>query len=202
MDAPNDNSGQNPLTLGNEGVATTQQAGASVLHKLNKDGSPRQKPGRKPGVSYPRKEGDKTPSSPNVPTETVEPVDKETVRRSVQAVLKTFDGMICKRIFHWSMRLTASEQNGQTGDKAFAEGMAQDTAITPEELETIGELTAVVATKYSLLGKYAPELFLGVAVGAYGMRVYNTTTRLKDMLAEKVKIESRSSSNQSPSNRG
>jgi len=72
-----------------------------------------------------------------------------------------------------------------TGDPKLAGELAEDVALTPNERETIVELTASLAEKYRVAMQYAPEAALLLCVAGYGWRV----SRVQSQLAELIKTQ-------------
>jgi hypothetical protein len=58
-----------------------------------------------------------------------------------------------------------------------------------EERATISELFGVLAQKYGLLGKFAPEMMLAVVVAGYGFRVGLSYSQTAAMLADARKLK-------------
>lgn len=66
-----------------------------------------------------------------------------------------------------------------TGDKDFSHELVKTVAMSPEHRELIPALSARIAEKYSLIGRYAPEVMLLCVVGSYGAQVALVFSKLK-----------------------
>jgi hypothetical protein len=143
------------------------------------DHPPTQEPRKKRGRPRKTVETD-TEQSPGVDQQksvgggvALSPETRQQVICSVQSLF----GIIDSR----AQRLVEKTAERITGDKGFAQGLAEDVAMTPTEKETISTLTVVVIEKYNLLGTYAPEAMLGIALVGYGYRVHSTLADLKKL---------------------
>lgn len=100
-------------------------------------------------------------------------LDPSLVAKAVQGAVKALDGVLCRRLGNSAHRLT--------GDTAFARNIVEETRLTPEESEQIGNLSAMLAQKYALAASFAPEIALGVIVIGYGARFQFAMRRLDEL---------------------
>jgi len=99
------------------------------------------------------------------------PIAKEQVSCCVKQLIKVVDSRCCSLIKRSAMRVTQ--------DKGFADELAQEVEMTDTEADTITALSVIVLEKYNVLGTYAPEVLLGVAVVGYGYRVHSALGEIK-----------------------
>ena len=81
-------------------------------------------------------------------------------------------------------------------DEDFARHFVAERSLSDSEAQRIAELSAVVAQKWNVNAKYAPELALVVAVGGYGSRVYFAVRKLEALHQEKMQREIKASKSQ------
>jgi hypothetical protein len=99
------------------------------------------------------------------------PIAREQVVSCVKSLFTIIDSRCTKLIERSAVKIT--------GDKAFALDLAQETAMTDVEKDTITSLSVIVLEKYNVLGTYAPECLLGIALVGYGYRVHSALSDLK-----------------------
>ena len=58
--------------------------------------------------------------------------------------------------------------------------LADETRITQEELTQCGELAAILADKYALAARWAPEVGLVIVLSGYAARMHYATKDLED----------------------
>jgi hypothetical protein len=177
--------------------------GAAVVSKTSRDSSGKFLPkfpaprgrGRHPkDCDCGRCKGSARPGGPSPvgaagPSAPVVLLDPDTVKRSVAAVLKAVDSVVVRKVYRTAREITAGDPASDKLAREYA-GAVQQTAT---ETETIAELSAIVASKYDLLGRYAPEGLLVIALGSYAVRVVSTLRQLENLSqqvrANKVPLE-------------
>ena len=120
---------------------------------------------------------DSTAHQANLVGESVSQDGRKIFSRSVQAVVRCFDLAMRRRLGRAAFTLS--------NDREFAQSIVADAAITTEELDQIGELSAIVAEKYALLTSFAPEIGLVCVVVGYGARVTHATRKLEELANRK-----------------
>jgi hypothetical protein len=101
------------------------------------------------------------------------------VSKSVQAVVRFFDGMSDRRLAKAAWRLTK--------DKGFVENIVREAATTDEEFKLFGELVEIIAAKHSLVMTYAPEVGAACIVAGVWMRKEHAIQALTARAAEMKK---------------
>jgi hypothetical protein len=113
-------------------------------------------------------------SNPNPPTPLI---DRAVIEKSVKSLLTVADKVIGRHIYQASFQAA----KGRDGADVFAKAMLAKCEITEEELKLISELSAVVCEKHQLIGQYAPEIFLALAIGGYVSRPFFAIQQLRDL---------------------
>lgn len=104
-------------------------------------------------------------------------VDRALVEKTVSALVKVIDGAVTRAIYARSLHVS--------NDKDFARNVASETALTDDERKIICELSGVLAEKYSLASRYAPEIALCIVLTGYGARSWWALRKLAEMENEK-----------------
>jgi hypothetical protein len=108
------------------------------------------------------------------------PLDGQVFGQAVKAVVSAVDRAIGFRIFKLA-RATGA-------DEAVAQELVSTSCMTVAELESVCNLSTVIAQKYAILGRYAPEMLLGCITVGYGARCYMTLHKLSEMRAEQIAL--------------
>jgi len=152
-----------------EDSAQVRQSAAELVEKHKKQRSDKGKP---------RGPRNKTNSENSAVTPIPDPVlqlNIELVKRSVTALVKTTDSIVCRRIYNKSLALGA--------DKNVASEYAQAAGLSIDESQIIAECTAVIVGRSDFLIRHAPEAMLACVVIMYGVRVVGTFKRLDELEA-------------------
>jgi hypothetical protein len=110
--------------------------------------------------------------------QTAPKVDKVLIEKTVRSLCKVTDSMVCRTIKRLALRVSED-------DEGFARSMVEGVAMHQDEQDMLAETSAALAEKYSIVGQYAPEVILIVAITAYASRTYTTIQELKS-LAKKL----------------
>lgn len=108
-------------------------------------------------------------------------VDVKLVERVVASGLVAIDG--------WIVRSIKARARLCGADARTIEEIGASVAMVNEERSTIAELFGVLAQKYGMLGKFAPEMMLAVVVSGYGFRVALSYSQTAAMLADARKLK-------------
>jgi len=171
MEIPTQNSenvsGGNPQTETSENV---RQSATELVEKHRKQRADKGKPrgARKAAANGP------DPVASPIPDAVVQ-LNIELVKRSVSALVKTTDAIICRRIYNKSLAIGA--------DKNLAAEYAQSAGLSIDESQIVSECTAVIVARSDFLIQHAPEAMLLCVVVMYGVRVVSTFKRLDEMEA-------------------
>lgn len=109
-------------------------------------------------------------------------VDVKLVEKVVSSGLTAIDG--------WVVRSIKARARLCGADARTMEEIGASVAMAGEERATISELFGVLAQKYGLLGKFAPEMMLAVVVGGYAFRVGLSYSQTSAMLADAKRLKS------------
>lgn len=155
---------------------------ASVIEKHRKQRSDAGKPRGPRGQNKPRNlanqvNGNSGQEAPEVP---LAPVDIGAVKKGVSSLCKAVDAVLVRKTYRTAMLVTKDEK--------FSQSIASDVAMQAEENDLISELTAVVCQRHEILGRFAPECLLVLALGSYGTRVLVGFRKLNDIAETMQKV--------------
>lgn len=108
---------------------------------------------------------------------TIPPIAKEQILAALRSLIKVVDTTICGKIERAGARL---------GDQSLAVELRASVEMSEMELETITAMSSIVIDKYGLLGTYAPEILLGMALMGYGYRVHQASSVLRQIAREQA----------------
>jgi hypothetical protein len=176
-------------TQGNTPVVPFAQSGTDVravtdtiVAKHKSYSTPRNPYGRK-GKPKPLAADSQVAEAPPA-AESAAVIDRELVEKSVAAIVKAVDGVVIRKAFNVAKRIGA--------DDNLAKELATNAAITVDEVDCLGKLSAVLAEKYGLMSTYAPEaMFIGVLLGwsARIVTVFRRLTVLEEKFLKQKKQE-------------
>lgn len=160
------------LPVNSETPANAIDAGSEVIAKHRK---PRSDAG-KPRGSYKKKDlqgsVDPVPVSENTQSALVA-LDAGAIKKGVASLCKAVDAMLVRKTYRASLQITK--------DDNFSKNLATDVSMVEEERDLISELTATVCVRHEILGRYAPEALLVIAIGSYTTRVITAFRKLNDI---------------------
>jgi hypothetical protein len=142
---------------------------------------------RKPRSDAGKPRGPRNKAATNEPSNqasvpaALETVDITAVRKGVSSLFRSLDALLTRKTYRTALFVSDN-------DETFSRNIAADVSMPKEENELISELTASVCQRHELLGRFAPETLLIIALGSYGTRVMVAFKKLNDIAATQAEL--------------
>ena len=110
------------------------------------------------------------------------------VGRCSKAVFRSFESWACGKIYRKAI--------AAIGDKEIARNVVAESVATEDQLAVIDELSVVLARKYNLDTRYAPEVALGCVLGSIALQWHFNLSKLETMAAQRLAETAKNQTNE------